>query len=80
MGKKSIMIFGAGLNQYLLIKESKVLGVTSVVLDPNPESPGKEFADYFYVVGGNDFETTKEIALKHKISGLVTTQMEKGNK
>lgn len=77
MGKKSIMIFGAGLNQYLLIKESKVLGVTSVVLDPNPESPGKEFADYFYVVGGNDFETTKEIALKHKISGLVTTQMEK---
>lgn len=74
---KSILIFGAGLNQYLLVKAAKNLGVTSVVLDPNPDSPAKELADYFYVVAGNDYETTKQIALKHKVDGLATTQMEK---
>lgn len=49
---KSILIFGAGLNQYLLIKAAKDLGITSVVLDPNPDAPGKELADYFYCVAG----------------------------
>ena len=75
--KKTILIFGAGLNQYLLIKAAKDLGITSVVLDPNPDAPGKEIADYFYVVAGNDYETTRQIALKHKVDGLATTQMEK---
>lgn len=44
--KKSILIFGAGLNQYLLIKAAKDLGVTSIVLDPNPDAPRKEISDY----------------------------------
>jgi len=48
-----------------------------VVLDPNPDAPGKEIADYFYVVAGNDYDTTKQIALKHRVNGLATTQMEK---
>jgi len=51
---KTILIFGAGLNQYLLIKAAKDLGVTSVVLDPNHNAPGKELADYFYCVKGNN--------------------------
>lgn len=75
--KKTILIFGAGLNQYLLVKAARDLGVTSVVLDPNPDAPGKVLADHFYVVAGNDYETTKRIALKHKVNGLATTQMEK---
>ncbi len=75
--KKTILIFGAGLNQYTLIKAAKDLGITTVVLDPNPNSPGKEIADYFYAVAGNDYETTRRIALKHKVGGLATTQMEK---
>ena len=49
---KTILIFGAGLNQYLLIKAAKDLGITSVILDPNPDAPGKELADYFYCVAG----------------------------
>lgn len=77
MANKSILIFGAGLNQYLLVKAAKDSGVTSVVLDPNPDAPAKDLADYFYVVAGNDYETTKQIALKHRVDGLVTTQMEK---
>ena len=33
MKKKSLLIFGAGLNQYQLIKAAKKLGVSSVVVD-----------------------------------------------
>jgi len=75
--KKSILIFGAGLNQYLLIKAARDLGITSVVLDPNAKAPGKKIADYFYVVAGDDYETTKKVALIHNVAGLATTQMEK---
>jgi len=75
--QKKILIFGAGLNQYLLIKAARDLGITSVVLDPNSDAPGKALADHFYVVPGNDYDTTKQIALKHRVNGLATTQMEK---
>ena len=75
--RRAILIFGAGLNQYTLIKAANDLGLISVVLDPYPDAPGKNIADYFYVVAGNDYNTTREIALKHKVAGLVTTQMEK---
>jgi len=74
---KSILIFGAGLNQLTLIKAAKDLGVTSVVLDPSADAPGKKLADYFYCVNGKDYDRTKEIAIKHKVDGIVTTQMEK---
>ena len=60
--QKKILIFGAGLNQYLLIKAARDLGITSVVLDPNSDAPGKALADHFYVVPGNDYDTTKQIA------------------
>jgi len=75
--QKTILIFGAGLNQYLLIKAARDLKITSVVLDPNPDAPGKELADYFYAVAGNDYESTRQIALKHQVVGLATTQMER---
>jgi len=75
--EKAILIFGAGLNQYNLIETANNLGLISVAIDPNPDSPGKAIADYFYVVPGSDYNTTKEIAINHKVFGLVTTQMEK---
>ncbi|MBN2167001.1 MAG: ATP-grasp domain-containing protein [Marinilabiliaceae bacterium] len=74
---KTILIFGAGLNQYNLIQAAKNLGISSIVLDPNPVAPGKNIADYFYHVAGADYEMTKQIALKHHVNGLATTQMEK---
>jgi len=75
--KRSILIFGAGINQLTLIKAAKKLGITSIVVDPNPEALGRSLADYFYCVAGNDYEGTKKIALKHKVNGIVTSQMEK---
>ena len=74
---KKILIFGAGINQLELIREAKELGIISVVIDPQPDPPGKLEADFFYEVKADDYETTKQIALKHNIDGIVTGQMEK---
>jgi len=74
--RKSILIFGAGLNQINLIKVARSLGIKTVVLDIISDPPGKEYADFFYCVSGDDYETTRDIAVKHNVSGLVTTQME----
>ena len=71
------MIFGAGINQVELIKAAKELDVISCVIDPSPNPPGKEIADFFYQVKGNDYETTKQLIIKHKIDGIITGQMEK---
>lgn len=74
---ESIMIFGAGLNQLELIREAKKLGLKTVVIDPQPDPYGKLEADFFYRIDGKDYETTREIALNHKVSGIITGQMEK---
>lgn len=77
MGRQpSIMIFGAGLNQLELIREAKNIGVLTVAIDPQADPPGKAEADFFYCIAAKDYETTKAIALKHKINGIVTGQME----
>jgi len=71
------MIFGAGINQLELIREAKNLGVISIVVDPSENPPGKAEADVFYQVEGKDYQTTKDIAQKHQVNGIVTGQMEK---
>ena len=73
---KHILIFGGGENQLTLIKAAKKLGVKSVVIDPKADAPGKNIADHFEVVGPSDYEHTRKIALKYKVDGIVTGQME----
>ncbi|MFZ2285533.1 MAG: ATP-grasp domain-containing protein [Bacteroidales bacterium] len=71
------MIFGAGINQLELIREAKTLGFTSVVVDPQPDPPGREEADIYCCTGGNDYEATREVAIRYGVRGIVTGQMEK---
>lgn len=76
MKKEAILIFGGGINQLTLIEAAKKLGLTAVVIDPSEDAVGKALADVFYRVDGNDYETTKAIALRHQVKGIVTAQME----
>ena len=75
--KKSILIFGAGINQIELIREARKLELTSIVIDPSDVAVGINEADVFYRVEGDDYASTKKIALKHNVNGIVTGQMEK---
>ena len=72
-----IMIFGAGINQLELIREARSLGFTTVVVDPQPDPPGRMEADIFCCTGGNDYEATREVAIRYGVTGIVTGQMEK---
>ena len=65
---KVIMIFGAGINQLNLILCAKEMGITTVVIDPQPNPIGRKNADFFYQIAPNDYKLTKEIAIKHNIS------------
>ncbi len=73
---KSILVFGAGLNQLHLIQAVNELGYRSVVIDPSPNAYAKEFAAVFEVVEPKDYIRTREIAQKYNIDGIVTAQME----
>ncbi len=66
------MIFGGGGLQISIIQTAKEMGFESVVIDPNPNAEANTIADYFYVVAGNDYEYTLQLAQKHNISGVVT--------
>jgi carbamoyl-phosphate synthase large subunit len=74
--QQTILIFGGGDNQLTLIEAARDIGIRSVVIDPNPEAPGRKICDHFEVVEAADYNLTKNIALKYKAGGIVTSQME----
>lgn len=71
------MIFGGGLNQLGLIMAARELGLVSVVVDPTHSPPGRDMADHFYQVGKEDYDGTRNIAVRHGVAGIVTGQMER---
>lgn len=75
--EKSILVFGGGELQLSVIEECKKLNIFTVVIDPNPNAAGKEFADAFEVVGGDDFAGTCAVVEKYSIDGIVTAATDK---
>lgn len=73
----SILIFGGGMLQCSLIRTAKRMGLCPIVIDPDPNAIGKQFADKFYIVGSNDFEKTLEVAKSNQVKGLVTAATDK---
>lgn len=74
---KTILIFGGGFLQLSLIHNCASRGIRTVVIDPFPGAPGKDHADIFEVVGGQDFDTTCAIVEKYEINGLATSASDK---
>ncbi len=74
---KTLLIFGGGFLQQSIIDQCRKLGVTSVVIDPFDGAPGKETADHFEVIGGQDFEGTFEAIEKYNVDGIITSATDK---
>lgn len=68
-----ILIIGGGEMQFPLIKKAKQLGLKVIVTDYSKEAPGLAVADYPYIISTNDLKGNLEIALKHKVSGVITS-------
>jgi biotin carboxylase len=74
MINKTILILGAGFGQIPAIIKSKELGLTTICLDKNPNAVGSKLADYFYPIDIVDNKAVLELAIKHKINGIMTMQ------
>lgn len=67
-----VMILGAGILQYFLIKKVNDLGYVSIVVDGNPEAVGFKIADYYKVIDIKDEECCLEYAKEMKIDAVIT--------
>ena len=75
--KKAMLIFGGSDFQLSLIKQCKSMGFYTVVIDPNPNAIGKEYADAFEIVGGQDFEGTCKVVEEYNINAITTAATDK---
>lgn len=75
--KDNILVFGGGTLQCSIINRIKLAGYASIVIDPDPNAPGKELADVFITVGGQDYDTTLDVAKQYRVKGVVTAATDK---
>lgn len=73
----SLLVFGGGPLQLSIIEVANSMGFQTIVIDPDADAPGKKEAGFFYVISGNDYERTLEIAKKHDVKGIVTAATDK---
>lgn len=70
---KKILILGAGVYQYPLIKSSKELGYYTIVASINGNYPGFKIADKVYYENTTNMDMILKIAEEEKISGICTS-------
>lgn len=67
-----LQVLGGGRLQKKLIKQAEDEGIKVVVVDRDPEAPGKEFASFAYDVSATDFDKNLSIAKELCVDGIVT--------
>lgn len=72
--KVLIHIVGGGAGQLPLLLKAKENGLSVLVTDMYPDSPCREYADYYCVVNTTDKEGTLEVARRYSIDAVVTDQ------
>ena len=68
---KKLLILGGNPETGNLVNVANSLGIHTIVADPNPKSPAKEFAKNYYNVDGFDILKLKEISMKEKVDGVL---------
>jgi carbamoyl-phosphate synthase large subunit len=71
---KKILIPGAGIGQVIVIKKAKEMGLTTVVVSPDGDYPGLQYADIIYHEDVRNEKNVLEIARKEKIAGIASDQ------
>jgi len=78
--KDRIMILGAGVYQYPLIKTAQEIGLGTVVVSYAGNYPGFRIADEIEYIDIRDYEAVLEAAIRHQISGICSTGSDVGVK
>jgi biotin carboxylase len=69
-----VMILGASILQIPLIKQAREMGCETVVVAPNPDEPGFQYASHSVFADVSDKETVLRYAIEYEISGIITDQ------
>lgn len=72
-------IIGGGSLQVKFIQRVKEFGYTTHVFDYDPECPGKDIADNFYLLSIDDIEGIYQVALQYHPVAVQTVATELGN-
>lgn len=68
---KKVLILGAIEAFCDLIRDTKQLGIQTVVCDYYPDAPGKQLADHAYDLSTTDIDAMTGIAAEHEVDGVV---------
>ena len=66
--EKKLIILGGNPETAVLVDVARSLGVYTVVIDPNPNSPAKKNASEAYDIDGFDVEKIVALAKEKKIN------------
>ena len=69
---KRLLILGGSYLQIPAILEARSLGITTAVLDYNPDCPGRDLADHFYLESTVDNQAVLECAVDFATDGIMT--------
>jgi len=68
---KKLLILGGNPETGELVKTANQLGITTLVVDPNPDSPAKKFAHKSHDVDGMDIDGIVKIANIEQVDGVL---------
>jgi len=66
------LVLAGGLPQIDLIKQLQQRGITTVLLDGNPNAPARPYADIYYQAAIFNIDEVKDIAIKEQADFLIT--------
>ena len=68
---KKLLILGGNPETGILVDTANNLGIYTIVIDPNPESPAKQFAKKYYNIDGFDIPNLSKVAKDEKVDGIL---------
>ena len=68
---KKLLILGANPETIPLIETAKLMGIYTIVTDPDPQAPAKKFADRGININGMDVNGLVEFSKQEKVDGVL---------
>jgi biotin carboxylase len=68
---KRLLILGGNPETGVLVRTANAMGVTTIVVDPNPDAPAKRDASQRYDVDGFDIEGIVAVARNEQVDGVL---------
>jgi biotin carboxylase len=69
--KKKLIILGGNPETGVLVEVANAMGIHTIVIDPNPNAPAKEFAAETYDIDGFDIDGIVAVAKERSVDGVL---------